>query len=869
MDKKRFIRSNVWFLPLLAVFSAASGRAETNTCGQNFRHDASYATLATDDSDGSDETSTESQTTADYKFYMKIAKGATGTVAASENLELSDQATITGGKVTLINTTSKDWNPFSEGRITNLNDKGKNYLKIDLNKALAEKDIIQFTGSKKFYIAKSADSETNKITVTNKTYTVTSEDELSGTTVLYVWLNAKKDSISSISISTPTEITASFPDETSVSGQVGDEDIDLPTLTVKAGETTLTAGTDYKVTYSFGEKIAEVTSEGKLTFLKAGETTVKATITPTNSAKYTSATATFSLTVTEDPTTYKVTAETKGTKHTTLKTSDGNLLVTLGGWMFNGKTSVTNGTTNEQLGAGDWGGIESKSKLTGYSHFVAEGDNKNARQEDGSNAQPQSTKLYNGSLEEATKAGALVDPMFNVPASGSFLTFAPKTNGKVKAVIFQSGVFDTTNDSGSTVYVYRPQRRTFIVDEAGKYVPSKAELTDKDNKFNPGNSYDITNYTWDLDKGEDGKGKTPTVEDVKNHFVNLTNFEFTSSQANGVYESNLDYDKVKNELIKDGTESLPDGARGWCVLSDAAVTYTFDVKAGKTYHLYNFGSRIGLYGFTMTAAENITEDGVEYKEEEQNNITKTPEGHVAKVKLDRVFKGGVWNAAVLPFSLNKQQVDAIFGTTYGNGNNEENSTQILYFDHIEGGSKAVFMRHAYNTIVAGKPFLIKPQNTGDITIDTENVKDFPYVTIEGEPTPADWCAGNGYVWKSSYNPVDVKNGEYFIGGTDGKFYRWTGEKPVLAKGFRGYLALTSPDSSAKPALHVGIMSTEGDDNNTTLIEGITIDSDGNINAAPIHGKVYNINGQVVASDASSLSSLPQGIYIVNGKKYVK
>lgn len=33
-------------------------------------------------------------------------------------------------------------------------------------------------------------------------------------------------------------------------------------------------------------------------------------------------------------------------------------------------------------------------------------------------------------------------------------------------------------------------------------------------------------------------------------------------------------------------------------------------------------------------------------------------------------------------------------------------------------------------------------------------------------------------------------------------------------------------------------------------------------------KVYNINGQIVKDDASSLSDLPKGIYIINGKKYI-
>ena len=52
----------------------------------------------------------------------------------------------------------------------------------------------------------------------------------------------------------------------------------------------------------------------------------------------------------------------------------------------------------------------------------------------------------------------------------------------------------------------------------------------------------------------------------------------------------------------------------------------------------------------------------------------------------------------------------------------------------------------------------------------------------------------------------------------------------------------------------------------TMISAINdIDND-----TPMHrdGKVYNINGQIVKDDASSLSYLPKGIYIINGKKYI-
>lgn len=305
---------------------------------------------------------------------------------------------------------------------------------------------------------------------------------------------------------------------------------------------------------------------------------------------------------------------------------------------------------------------------------------------------------------------------------------------------------------------------------------------------------------------------------------------------------------------------------GWSVLADSPVTYTFNVKAGKTYYLYNFGSKIGFYGFSFDEGDTKpVEDVVSYDDNTTNTIEATAAGHVAKVTVNRKMTKGIWTTCVLPFSLNRQQVDAIFGNTYSIGN--ENGTQILYFDRVEG-NKVYFVRHAYNTIVAGKPFLIKP--TKDVTsINTAEIPDYPYVTIENTK-PEDWCTGNGYTWASSYSyGMTVKEGDGFISNKDGSFKNFVDKSGTL-NGFRGYLKrLGNTQASAKPIMLQVVNSSNVDGNNgeTTGIEDLIIDADGQL--MPANGKVYNINGQLVSEDANSFQSLPSGIYIINGKKYIK
>lgn len=532
---------------------------------------------------------------------------------------------------------------------------------------------------------------------------------------------------------------------------------------------------------------------------------------------------------------------------------DKTMQVTLGGWMFPKEKVPTPDYSDEGLSSTyQWANTATlpKWKMAGFDHYVSGEKSRNARQENGSNAMPNSIQISKADFK--TNVKTIRDKMFNVPCSGSYLVFNPVTTGTVTVHIFQNGAFD----SG----VYRPQRRVFVMDEEGNFVQSTASIANANGKPT-GGIKPVSSYMWDLNPK--GKDTAPTIDQVRNHFKNLpTDFDMTPEKfQNNIYESNLTKDVAPNDAYD---EKVP-GSNGWSVLADSPVTYTFSVKPGKTYYLYNFGSKIGFYGFSFDEDETEpTVDEVTFNDNQTNTITATAAGHVAKVTINRSMKAGVWTTCVLPFSLNVHQVDAIFGDTYKSGS--ENGTQILYFDRVEG-NKVYFVRHAYNTIVAGKPFLIKP--TKEVTsINTADVEEYPYVTIENTK-PADWCSDNGYTWASSYsNDMTVQEGDGFISNQDGSFKNFVGASGTL-KGFRGYLKRLNTQTGAKPMMLQVVNSSNVDGNNgeTTGIEDLIIDADGQL--MPANGKVYNINGQLVSEDANSFQSLPSGIYIINGKKYIK
>lgn len=538
---------------------------------------------------------------------------------------------------------------------------------------------------------------------------------------------------------------------------------------------------------------------------------------------------------------------------------DKTMEVTLGGWMFPTEKVPTPDYSDEGLSSTyQWANTATlpKWKMAGFDRYVSGEKSRNARQENGSNAMPNSIQISKADFK--TNVKTIRDKMFNVPCSGSYLVFNPVTTGTVTVHIFQNGAFD----SG----VYRPQRRVFVMDEEGNFVQSTASIANANGKPT-GGIKPVSSYMWDINP--DGANTAPTLAQVKSHFKNLPeDFDMIDGKfQNNIYESNLTKDVAPNDAYD---EKVP-GSNGWCVLADSPVTYTFSVKPGKSYYLYNFGSKIGFYGFSFDEDKTKpVEDVVSYDDNTTNTIKTTEAGHVAKVTVNRKMTAGVWTTCVLPFSLNVHQVDAIFGDTYKSGN--VNGTQILYFDRVENG-KVYFVRHAYNTIVANKPFLIKPSNDVE-SISTAAATEYPYVTIEATKNengkPNDWCTGNGYTWASSYsNDMIVKAGDGFISNQDGTFKNFVGESGTL-NGFRGYLKrLGNTQASAKPIMLQVVNSSNVDGNNgeTTGIEDLIIDADGQL--MPANGKVYNINGQLVSEDAKSFQSLPSGIYIINGKKYIK
>lgn len=307
----------------------------------------------------------------------------------------------------------------------------------------------------------------------------------------------------------------------------------------------------------------------------------------------------------------------------------------------------------------------------------------------------------------------------------------------------------------------------------------------------------------------------------------------------GKPQKSTDYKAGNDAAFTEGTDV------SYTIDKLAACRYGFDVKAGKTYVLFQNNETLGFYGFTFgassTEATNVSiSQNNGYTYEAKNNATVT---------LTKPLKAGVWNAICLPFSMTEQQVRNAFGE----------KVRIAEFKKVdESGKKAVasFGMHYYQLITAGKPCLIKPSQVNEN--DTYTIKG---VTIDAEQALTIADSNKKFDFVGTYAPTTMPVNSHFLGSNDGKLYYISADKKIS-----GLKAFFQPVSANNAKLSIAFNSTDNDfDNNTTGIEAIKDYMDQDAANSSANKGIYNINGQFMGTNPAIL---PQGIYVKNGKKFI-
>ena len=453
---------------------------------------------------------------------------------------------------------------------------------------------------------------------------------------------------------------------------------------------------------------------------------------------------------------------------------------------------------------------------------------------------------------------------YMMPVFGGFLKFVPSVNGTLKVYIHQNGAVCSIKhkDGTQTITPYIIHMRSYYIgDETGKL------YTDADN---------VTAVTkarlatlWNT-KGKNMRNLLGTIPTNNPDQEDDTDYATDMPQ----YKADIDFFKKAigdRDVPQDEVQTVYCKNGGWVMFNEGATEYTIpNVKAGKTYYVFTNKTKLGFYGFRFTPDENVTEVTIKPSAEDETSytLTKSSEsaaGSSVAYKVDQSFKrelnAGMWNTLCLPFSLNEDQTKAALHEGF----------EIVDFYSVKN-DKLTFKKHYYQMIDAGRPYLIwipgtlgekydmkfqfPTGTTGYVAYDDKTSGSKP-INVNGEDDSAD-----KYVWTGTYQQMSLPENAYFVAQNP------VNEKTVIKQnvsgnsktnGYRAYLVAAS---GVTPVKALSIDYDGVDEEVTTGIDDIMAD----LTDPETTGKVYNLGGQLVSRNG--LQSLPKGIYIMNGKKYV-
>lgn len=455
---------------------------------------------------------------------------------------------------------------------------------------------------------------------------------------------------------------------------------------------------------------------------------------------------------------------------------------------------------------------------------------------------------------------------FALPAVGSFFKFEPDANGKLTVFVEQQGAIH--NVSGTLHKEVVRKRPVYFLDETGKSIPAKfAYTSSKVNKAwteiqKTNNKDGDTFYTKDyMDKLEkyyqdiiDGNNKS------------FTNFNSAVADADKRKALTLGtsiqpiivlHEKCNAEILKDDGMSMSVNGddnydnTGYMLISEGYVTYEFPVQAGKTYYLFASRTKLALSGFCFDKDASYTATDVTLDGNANNTdaINKLEVGKQYNVTLNnRTFHKDKWYAVVLPFSVSQKQMKSVFG----------DGVKVLHYSDVTGTDLNLF-EHFYQMIVGGTPVLVKPAK--DVTNPI-----FSNVTLTNKKVVD--IENTGFKCTGSWNNVDFPEYSYFIDAKTNSFYLYdptkveTNTEKPHAGAFRSWIISTSKNPSEAKQLTMHINGIEEQGETTAIWNAIS----GNDDAEVATKGIYSLSGQKM--NAADTSSLPKGIYIVNGKKFI-
>ena len=588
----------------------------------------------------------------------------------------------------------------------------------------------------------------------------------------------------------------------------------------------------------------------------------------------------------------------------TLKNNDGTVSVTLGGWTYN--DGIYYGNTDSYSKKESWEGqkFEKNADRKGYltnSRKTEEdvfreffNDDKKTFSTNGSLAakseqlKVDANNTYaatgNYSAPTGNKSVANMTP-WSLPCRGSHIKIEPTDAGLISVYVMQEGCVSHAPSGGKDVGgVHYDEdepidvtvKKVYVADEKGEIV--KEVVADTKSK--------VAAQMWK----DDGRARAEYIwgdpELAYNEATRTSFLEINNCKDQWSFLDNWPNPGMQQHVFKLGEDE-----DGHVLITKGIVRYTFNVLPGKTYYIFSNTAKLGLAGFTFEPGKHAKYDMVQVDAKHKEcratgefvNVSKDENGVTlddtkdysaltdknVDVTLNRKFYKNYWNAICLPYSINRRQIEKVFG----------DGTMVVLMNNIDTSTKKVmFIEHVNQDIIAGYPYLIFPTRKDDndktnhdpipgiTTRATFGEANSPIFTVgtDGKTYTAGDMQQNALVFKGTFSKENLQVGSYVI--TKSGTLANVPQTGLTINPYRAYIHFnqTTPGAKAIKLASMGFAGFDDMEGETTSIEDLLF-NDG-IMTRP--ADVFTVNGQKVRSKAENLYGLPKGVYIVNGKKYV-
>ena len=475
---------------------------------------------------------------------------------------------------------------------------------------------------------------------------------------------------------------------------------------------------------------------------------------------------------------------------------------------------------------------------------------------------------------------------WSLPCRGSHIKIEPTDAGLISVYVMQEGCVSHAPSGGENVdgVHYNEDepidvtvKKVYVADEKGEIV--KEVVADTKSKvaaqMHKDDGRARAEYFWG---DPDLAYNIPTMKSFKaiDNFADQWSF----------------LDNWPNPGMQQHVFKLGNDEDGHVLITKGIVRYTFNVLPGKTYYIFSNTAKLGLAGFTFEKGKHAKYHKVkpDAKHDEWratgvfDDVSKDENGVTlddtkdysaltkknVDVTLKRTFYKNYWNAICLPYSINRRQIEEVFG----------DGTMVVLMKNIDTSSKKVmFIEHANQDIIAGYPYLIFPTDKTDndktdhkvingiTTRATFGEANSPIFTVgtDGTTYTDGKMQGDALVFKGTFTNSTLNEGSYVV--TNNGVLSRIPKDGMPIKPYRSYIYFNRETAGAKAISlqNMNVNGFENEEDNTTGIENLLFESGILTHSAD----VYSIDGQLVRSKALNFNGLPKGVYIVNGKKYVK